>query len=840
MGTTRRINIAFTGDASDLSRTMNRLKGQMSGLFGAHVMQKAISSVIDLGGSFEASMQKIVGLVGVAQPMVNRWADELKNLAGEVGKGPQELADALFFVTSAGIRTDEALRIVEESARLSAAGLGDMNDIARSTTAAMNAYKTSGLSAADAANVLAGTIREGNLEASTLAPVIGRVIPLASQLGVSFDEVGAAIAAMSRQGASASDATTYLLGIFRGLIKDTGQSKKAMSEFDTSIAAVRDTIEEKGLLAGLQSLKGVFDQNEDAATKVFGRIRGLTGYLSLMGDSADSNAQIFANLAGQTNFAGEAFDAISETANQKFREALAKLQVAGTDLGAEVLPHIVDMVERFSEVLAGDTIPQLGELLISIIETASGLTDTLVPALETAGDVIEGIGLTVDAMGSAGRNLWDALTPGRDVGNRFHIIIEALERSGQIGTGSLEEFNTLFKVLAKNGALNGETLTHLADMYGVTKERLSPLVKETIAQAEALGLSEEAIRWLTEAYVDADVATIDMSKGWREADEQRAMFEQGIAGSGPVIQGTIDDIIDHEVALENDAEAAEEAAKAQRDLIKAHRAAADPIFAAVDSLQKVEEAGKDAAEATKEFGENSIEARRAAIDLAEATLDASWAFDDLEAADVDEAVRQIALALGWTEQETRDLLTQMGLLGDQRPVVKVEVEAPVIDYVASQNSVKPVLIGGTRFAFAKGGIATDMTIAQIAEAGDSEAVIPLNERGVNFMADTMTEAMTRLQKRRKRKVRERAGRSTEDNLEKMRQRRIEETADRAGRSKERNLRRKRDREPKVPTQLVKQEQVIVVEFHIDGKKFARKIVKPMARELKRHRQGLRN
>ena len=51
--------------------------------------------------------------------------------------------------------------------------------------------------------------------------------------------------------------------------------------------------------------------------------------------------------------------------------------------------------------------------------------------------------------------------------------------------------------------------------------------------------------------------------------------------------------------------------------------------------------------------------------------------------------------------------------------------------------------------------------------------------------------------------------------------------------------REQRRRPKNPTDIIKQEQVIVIEFHIDGKRFARKIVKPMAAELKRHRRGLR-
>lgn len=46
-------------------------------------------------------------------------------------------------------------------------------------------------------------------------------------------------------------------------------------------------------------------------------------------------------------------------------------------------------------------------------------------------------------------------------------------------------------------------------------------------------------------------------------------------------------------------------------------------------------------------------------------------------------------------------------------------------------------IASTEFALAKGGIATGPTTALLAEAGDSELVLPLNDRGANFMANAM-------------------------------------------------------------------------------------------------------
>ncbi len=51
-----------------------------------------------------------------------------------------EEAEALFFITSAGLEEKEALDMLEVSARAAAAGLGDIATIADAVTSAANAY----------------------------------------------------------------------------------------------------------------------------------------------------------------------------------------------------------------------------------------------------------------------------------------------------------------------------------------------------------------------------------------------------------------------------------------------------------------------------------------------------------------------------------------------------------------------------------------------------------------------------------------------------------------------------------------------------------------------------
>ncbi len=53
---------------------------------------------------FDDSLTKIISLVGQSSDQVAKWREQILLLGPAVGKGPGELADGLFFVTSAGFR----------------------------------------------------------------------------------------------------------------------------------------------------------------------------------------------------------------------------------------------------------------------------------------------------------------------------------------------------------------------------------------------------------------------------------------------------------------------------------------------------------------------------------------------------------------------------------------------------------------------------------------------------------------------------------------------------------------------------------------------------------------
>lgn len=290
---------------------------------------------------FETSMKKIQGLVGITGEDVAAMSSKVLDMAGAVGKAPQELADALYYITSAGIKdTSLAMETLDISARAAAAGLGTTKDVADLSTSVMNAYAPGLYNAQVATDALVAAVREGKADAEDFAPAMGKVIPVAAAFGVKFQDVAAAVAALTRQGAPAGTAAIQLRQVLGTLLNPTQKATEELSKYGMSAVQLRETIQQQGLLAGLTQLKGAFGDNAAALTQVFGNIRPLQAVMALIGPSASQNAQIFDVLNNSSGDAAQAFDVMSESLGFKLSQATAEGKVALIKMGDALAPII--------------------------------------------------------------------------------------------------------------------------------------------------------------------------------------------------------------------------------------------------------------------------------------------------------------------------------------------------------------------------------------------------------------------------------------------------------------------------------------------------------------------
>ncbi len=469
-----------------MNANLKKLRRQFLVVTG--VVAGLAGGAIKMATSFETSMQKIVGLVGVAQESVDEMRESVLALAGETARSPQELAEALFAVTSAGQRGDEAMATLEAAARAAAAGLGTTKDIALTVVGALQSYQAEGLTAADATDILTATVRAGNLEASELAGSLSRIIPIAQNAGVSLEELGGAVALVSGTGAATSEVITGLRAAIFQMSAPTAEAATALADAGVSADVLKETLAEDGLIAALQLVRQAAGDDDVIFRKLIGSSEAMTSATVLLGATNERLAATFgvvANFAGATD---EAFAVAAETTAFQFQQALTNLKISAVELGATLLPIVRDVLEVFSDMagMFADLNPRAQAMVITAIgltgamaalglvippvtvavtalATAVGALNVLMLAWVAAAVAAVALGALVGStLSGAARAIRNVATGSKDAINPIKLMTEELDNIKDAILGTTDEMMTLaadaFPLLRKEATLIGPSL----------------------------------------------------------------------------------------------------------------------------------------------------------------------------------------------------------------------------------------------------------------------------------------------------------------------------------------------------------------------------------------------
>lgn len=356
------ISIAILGDSTSFKSALNVATSSTAGFVSSVVsavgtMAAAAAATVAAVGAtsvtafaqFEQTLSRIEGLTGVAKAQVKAFGDEIRKLGPLVGKSSNELAEGLYFITSSGFKGTQALEILAMAAKASAAGLGEVKVVADTVTSAMNAYTASNLTAAQATDILTAAVREGKGEADAFAKVMGRTMPIAAAMGVSFADVAGVMAVMTRTGASAAEAGVHVKSFLSSLQGPGREARATMAGVGITYGQMRELIAKPGgLVEAMRLLNRVFEGNPEALHSVEPNIRAMMGMLNVLsqdGTTVDDVMRGVRNSAGDTQ---RAFEVASKTIAFKFGQLKSVIGNTFISIGQSMVPAI-ETIERFWE-----------------------------------------------------------------------------------------------------------------------------------------------------------------------------------------------------------------------------------------------------------------------------------------------------------------------------------------------------------------------------------------------------------------------------------------------------------------------------------------------------------
>ena len=683
-------------------------------------------AAVKMSSDFEKSFATMVGLAGVATEDVDGLKQSVLDLAGETARAPQELADALYFAASAGLDTKQAMEAVELSAKAAAAGMGRTEEVVGLVASAIASYGEEAITAAEATDILTATVREGRADPEELASTLGRVLPIAAQLGVEFEEVGGAVAYLSNVFGDTNRTVTATQGLLVKLVSPSQQGRKALQQMGTSIEDLHAAIDEDGLLGALELLreKG-FAENEQALRSLFDDIEGYQAALALLNDRSGTLTETMGGVADSAGALDNAFGAMAETAGFKNAQAFAKLQTALIQIGDVLVPIIADVAEFVAVFL--DAFSALPGPMQTALVAFGGLLAVTGPLVSMGGKLLSNWKLLsrgFDAAAIGAYNMSASLGTVAKQAGALAVAGIAIQQAFSAWGREMREAKSDAEAFADSitsgmgGPVNSVDEMHAA-LIRLNQEiawqeqhasnAVNPFLKErhqeaaaalTVTRDKLLEAEAAASQFQAELGISADEAA-------RMATNERVM-----AAATNDATGELDT---QAAAAESEVVALEELEAAIEGVTSALRAQFDPLFATTDALLANQDAQAAVIDAELELADATEELTRAHREHGEGSDEAKAALDRQERAQraLDDAQRQavrsaLDVSAATAELKTRidsgnisleeatrqlDLWVAQGLITDQQAQKTREeffLVALAADNLGGRNIVIPV------------------------------------------------------------------------------------------------------------------------------------------------------
>jgi len=406
------------------------------------------AGTIKLAGDFSKVIGEVRTLIDDTAVSSESLREEVIDLSNEFSVNKTQVVSGFYQALSAGAEHGaEATALLETALKTAIGGVTDVNTAVDGLTTVINAFGFSFTEAETVADIMFTTMKNGKTTVGEISQNLAQVAPIASTLGVSFEDISATLIAMTLQGTKTNSAFTSMKAALTGLIRPGGDAEKAIQAagFESAKAAIKVV----GLQGAFNILAEAADGSEGKLVKMIGSTEGAGVIFQTTGEKAkflDEALEQIANSAGATQ---AAFDKINEELGRSLDGLTTSTDNFLTTLGAGIGSAFKPFIEALTSII------QLGtELLLTfpLIGQVIGTFVGLILTVKIAFGALLIVGSTVVSMFLR----WFIL---RTVGQivtlftgKIGILTTALSLLGKaltavIGAGAVGKLKTAFVLL---------------------------------------------------------------------------------------------------------------------------------------------------------------------------------------------------------------------------------------------------------------------------------------------------------------------------------------------------------------------------------------------------------
>lgn len=347
---------SFTAKMGGIGGALTKL-GKATTLVGVGVAVTSVKMATD----FQSATTRLVTSAGETNDKLDMVRKGLLSMAGQVGVGATDLAKAMYYVEAAGYHAGDGLTVLKAAAQGAAAEGADTTTVAQALTDVLKDYHMKASAAGDVTSKMITAVAHGKVNLQDFSSAFASIVPAASAAGISFNDVGAALANMTNHGFTAQRASQNLAQALRSLLNPTKPMQTAFQDFGVSADTLRAKLHgPNGLTDAMQYLSqaatkaGKEGTPEFAAAlkRLMGTAPGANAALSTVGANMKDTNDTIKAMAGSTvdaNGKVKGFAEVQQTLGQKVKQLKAGFETLLIELGNKLIPILTKTIDFFTK-----------------------------------------------------------------------------------------------------------------------------------------------------------------------------------------------------------------------------------------------------------------------------------------------------------------------------------------------------------------------------------------------------------------------------------------------------------------------------------------------------------
>ena len=316
-------------------------------LIGGFIIINRLREAVTQSLEFSRAMSQVSSIVDNTDQEIRDLGGSVRELAIQFGTNEVDVARGLYFTLSSGIEdTRDAVEVLTQANKLSVAGFADVETVIDLLTSTINAYGFKVKDAGRINDIFFSAVKLGKAELPELAHNMGAVLPIASQMGVSLEEVTAAISALTLGGQNADEAVTSIRQLLINLLNPTSNAKQIISELEQKTAdfgtgGLAAAVKTKGLVSVMQTLGRELGNNQLAMREIIPDARGMTAAFALSGNQLESFKRILGEIEKSAGSTDKAVNRVFASQSKRADIISAGIRQGFLDLGDAIVSALL-------------------------------------------------------------------------------------------------------------------------------------------------------------------------------------------------------------------------------------------------------------------------------------------------------------------------------------------------------------------------------------------------------------------------------------------------------------------------------------------------------------------